>query len=726
MARKRKYKKHESIWEKYDWSINPETSREIISVILGVIGLLFLLSVFNGAGKLGGYFKDFLLFFFGFIGYLLPFVLVMVAMVLWVPKKFELKATSIIGIILAFVFMPALINPYGGAIGSGINSLFNNLLGNIGTFILLSGINVVILLMVFNTSIRSLVSKLTPENQTNINVQGETQKISVFTTLSNFKNKISGQNKITATPVVEKPVTPFSIASKEGWQYPPIDLLEISTTKATSGNIAKNVEIIQKTLKDFNIEVSMGEVNIGPTVTQYCLKPKEGIKLNQIVARTNDLALALAAHPIRIEAPIPGKSAVGVEIPNKVAALVTLREILESDEYKNKKSNLSVCLGRGVAGEPVIADLKKMPHLLIAGATGSGKSICINGLILSLLYQNSPADLRMLLVDPKRVEFTPYNGIPHLLAPVITEPDKTVNVLKWTVAEMERRFKLFQENHHRDIESYNSNVPRGQERLPYIVVIIDELADLMAQSANEVEAAIVRLAQMARATGIHLVVATQRPSVDVITGLIKANIATRIAFAVASQVDSRTIIDQAGAEKLLGRGDMLYLAHDIGRPKRIQGVMVTDKEVKKITEFLKREGVASYDESIVNYRPMKAGAAGAEGGIDDDLYEEAKQTVIQAGKASASLLQRRLRVGYARAARLLDILEDQGVIGPAEGAKPRDVLVDFDAMSGSSSQNYNYLISTSKAVKIPDANIIPPSEINAGGNKKISNNIEEI
>lgn len=684
MPRKRKYKKHESFWEKYDWSMNPETTREVIAVVLTISGLFLLLSIFSAAGSLGLFFSKALNMIFGIIGYLVPFVLIGISIIIWMPKRFEIKASSVVGIILAFIFVPALIHPYGGALGTGIYSIFHALVGSIGAFIILLGLSIVALLLAFNTSIRSLAGRFSPKGDAEVKVHGQDQKVSVFTTL---KNKMAGKE----APVTEqKPAgAPTQSIDMGDWKFPGLDLLNTASGRATSGNIAKNVEIIQKALRDFGIEVSMGDVNIGPTVTQYTLKPKEGIKLNQIVARTNDLALALAAHPIRVEAPIPGKAAVGVEIPNKVPALVTLREILESDNSKEKKSNLSIMLGRDVAGMPIIADLKKMPHLLIAGATGSGKSICMNGAILSLLYQNSPADLKMILVDPKRVEFTPYDGLPHLLAPVVTEPDKTVNVLRWAVSEMERRFKLFQENSRRDIEAYNSNPPDG--KLPYIVIIIDELADLMAQSANEVEAAIVRIAQMARATGIHLIVATQRPSVDVITGLIKANIATRIAFAVASQIDSRTIIDQSGAEKLLGRGDMLYLSHEFGKPKRIQGVMVTEGEVKKVTDFLKKEGSAIYDESIINFRPVRSGATGSGGEIDDEIYEEAKAVVVQAGKASASLLQRRLRVGYARAARLLDIMEEQGVIGPAEGAKPRDVLVGIESLQSSSQGGQPFL-----------------------------------
>jgi S-DNA-T family DNA segregation ATPase FtsK/SpoIIIE len=427
----------------------------------------------------------------------------------------------------------------------------------------------------------------------------------------------------------------------------------------------------------------MSDVNVGPTVSQYTLKPADGVKLNTITARSNDLALALAAPSVRIEAPIPGKSAVGVEIPNKTAAIVTLREILEADEIKKTDSSLALALGRDAAGTPFVVDLTKMPHLLIAGATGAGKSVCINSIIINLLYLNSPADLRFLLVDPKRVEFTEYNGIPHLLAPVVTDVDKTVSLLKWVVAEMERRFKLFAESSCRNIQVYNENPTEG--KLPYIVVIIDELSDLMAQAANEVEASIVRIAQMARAVGIHLIVATQRPSVDVITGLIKANIPTRIAFAVASNADSRTILDQGGAEKLLGRGDMLYLSSELTQPKRAQSVLVVDKEIRSVTDFLKREGEAEYDDSITNFKPQKShGSGGIEGNVDDALFEEAKELVIQTGKASASLLQRRLRVGYARAARLLDLLEEQGVIGPADGAKPRDILVANDQYSDGS------------------------------------------
>ena len=662
MARKRKYRRKGqrlSVWEELDWSLNPDTAREVGAVILLILGLVILLGMFNFAGSFGRFFIRTSVSLWGIIGYLIPFIFLGYGAVLLFPSRFQLKPVSVIGTFFSLIFVPALLHPLGGAIGSGIRSLFESFLGVYASLILVFALAIVSLLVAFNTSIKALWQKLGP-GATEPGVRVNEPKASVFATLQG-RGMPSYQQSLPRL-------------SDRTWEYPPIDLLEQNSSKATSGNIAKNVEVIQKTLKDFGVEVTMGDVNIGPTVTQYTLKPAEGVKLNQITARANDLALALAAHPIRIEAPVPGKSAVGIEIPNKVGAIVTLREVLESDEFKNSKSNLSVTLGRDVAGSPFVVDIKNMPHLLIAGATGAGKSVAINAMILSLLYQNSPQDLRLILVDPKRVEFTHYNGIPHLLSPVVFDVDKTISALKWTVAEMDRRFRLFQETNRRHIEAYNANPPNG--RLPYILVFIDELADLMAQAASEVEAAIVRLAQMARATGIHLVVATQRPSVDVITGLIKANITNRIAFAVASQVDSRTILDLAGAERLLGNGDLLYVGSELGKPKRLQGVLVTDKEVTKVTEFLKREGMATYDENILQFRTGSEHGLGGELLAEDELYNDAKETVVMAGKASASLLQRRLRIGYARAARLLDMLEQEGIIGPPDGAKPRDVMLD--------------------------------------------------
>lgn len=652
-----------SIWEEMDWSVEPETARSVGAVVLIILGIIILLGLFGLAGAFGNFFLRLSTDLWGILGYLIPFFMVGIGVILLLNREnLKLKPMMLVGIALAMIFLPALIHPMGGMIGTGVRALFESMVGFYAALILLFGLTVISVLLVFNTSLVKLWQRLkTGGEESSIKVN-DGGRAAVFTTLQNRQNPSGSMIK------------PYSDGEK-AWNYPPIDILEPGSGKATSGNITKNVEIIQKTLADFSIPVSMGDVNVGPTVTQYTLKPAAAVKLNQITARANDLSLALAQHPIRIEAPIPGKAAVGIEIPNKVPAMVTLREILESEAFKNTKSNLTLAMGRDVAGAAFAVDLKEMPHLLIAGATGSGKSVGINSMILSLLYQNSPADLRLILVDPKRVEFTHYNEIPHLLCPVVFDVDKTVSALRWTVAEMDRRFRLLQETGRRNIEAYNQSPPNG--KLPYIVLFIDELADLMAQAGNEVEAAIVRLSQMARAVGIHLVVATQRPSVDVITGLIKANITNRIAFAVASQIDSRTILDASGAEKLLGKGDMLYLGNDLGKPLRVQGVLVTDKEVDNVTKFLKNERSSQYDETILTYHAsVQGGVGGGELGADDELYQEAKEVVVMAGKGSASLLQRRLRVGYARAARLLDMLEAEGVIGPAEGAKPRDVLID--------------------------------------------------
>lgn len=465
------------------------------------------------------------------------------------------------------------------------------------------------------------------------------------------------------------------------WKMPYLDILDGLDGEPTSGDIRANSNIIKRTLLNFGIPVEMGEVNVGPTVTQYTLKPSVGIKLSRITALQNDLALALAARSLRIEAPIPGKSWVGIEIPNQSVAMVRLRNILNSREFQNRKSNLSVVLGRDVAGNPVLADLGRMPHLMIAGSTGSGKTVCINTLITGLLFQNSPDALKFIMIDPKRVELTSYNDIPHLLTPVITDPDKAINSLKWSISEMENRYDLLSSLGCRNIESYNHAVKtkyKQREILPYIIIVIDELADLMATHGREMEAAVVRLAQMARAVGIHLVLSTQRPSVEVITGLIKANITTRIAFQVASQIDSRTILDMAGAEKLLGSGDMLYLSSDFNKPKRIQGVFISEEEVKRVADFLKNQkGDEGYNEEVIEERKGQLDfSSESREEVDDDLYYEAVDVVKNAGKASASLLQRRLRIGYARAARLLDLMEDKGIVGPADGAKPREVYGD--------------------------------------------------
>ena len=473
-----------------------------------------------------------------------------------------------------------------------------------------------------------------------------------------------------------------------GYVFPPLSLLNRDKGTPNSGDTRVNSAIIKRTLQNFDIQVEMSEVNIGPTVTQYTFKPAAGIKLSKITSLANDLSLALAAHPIRIEAPIPGRPLVGIEIPNKSRTMVRLGSLLSNPGFLNSISPLILALGRDVSGNPVFADLTHMPHLLVAGSTGAGKTVCLNNIILSLLYRNCPNNLRLILVDPKRVEFPVYNGIPHLIVPAIVNTQKAVNALKWLVGEMERRFEALSSRRARDIIAYNKiMVKEGIDPMPYIVLVIDELADLMASRGRDIESYIVRLAQMARAVGIHLVVATQRPSVRVITGLIKANITSRIAFQVASQIDSRTILDSSGAEKLLGAGDMLFVSADISKPKRIQGAYVSDKEVKSVVAFIKSKSQKieeeenkkdNLSESLENDIKEEKNDVDISSSEEDPLYEEAKRVVIESKKASASLLQRRLRVGYARAARLIDMLEERGVVGPGEGAKPREVYFKSD------------------------------------------------
>lgn len=463
------------------------------------------------------------------------------------------------------------------------------------------------------------------------------------------------------------------------WEYPPITLLsDVSGGKADRGDIKQNAGIIEKTLESFGITARVAEVNQGPAVTQYALEIALGTKLSKITTLQNDLALALAAPgQIRMEAPIPGRSLVGIEIPNRSPEFVTVRRIIESEKIQQAKSKLTVALGLDVSGNPQVADIARMPHVLIAGATGSGKSVCINAFLMSLLYRNSPSELKLILVDPKRVELSVYNGIPHLLTPVIVEVDKVLSSLKWAIAEMERRYKLFASVGVRNIEGYNELA--GFQALPYLVIVVDEMADVMMFAPVEVEDAICRLAQMARATGIHLLLSTQRPSVDVITGLIKANIPCRIAFNVTSMIDSRVIIDSPGAEKLLGKGDMLYIPPDQSKPSRIQGAFVSDAEVHKMVDWLKeRGGPVQYTEEVTTMQVLtQKGPGGKQVATDggDPLIDEAIRIVCQFDRASASLLQRKLSIGYARAARILDTLEEIGIVGPGEGSKPRDVLV---------------------------------------------------
>ncbi|HEX2924340.1 MAG TPA: DNA translocase FtsK, partial [Chloroflexota bacterium] len=471
---------------------------------------------------------------------------------------------------------------------------------------------------------------------------------------------------------------------KGEWVLPSIDLFTpMPATEVSQVDVRQRIRTIEETLRSFGVDARVVEVNQGPAVTQFGVEPGVGVKVARIMALGNDLALRLAAAPLRLEAPVPGKQVVGIEVPNGSVSMVCIRELLESGNYEKGKGRLKLALGRDVSGSPVVSDLTKMPHLLIAGSTGSGKSVCLNSFIAALLYQCTPDDLRMLMVDPKMVEMMPFNGIPHLLTPVVTEMDKVVPSLKWIVREMERRYRLFAARGARNVDGYNKmTTGKGSDLpLPYIVVIIDELADLMMVAPDEVEKIICRLAQLARATGIHLVVATQRPSVDVITGLIKANFPTRISFAVTSQIDSRVILDQAGAEKLLGRGDMLYMPPDSAKPLRLQGTYVSDGEIQDLVEYWKKAkppefaGEVAEGEEAMAFEPVEEEEV-------DDLLEQAIEEVGQHSHVSTSLLQRKLRIGYNRAARLMEELEEQGIVGPSEGGKSREVLLRTEHAEG--------------------------------------------
>lgn len=734
MGRKRKYPKHKQKsplwWQKedewgnfvFDWTLGlgPDTWREIFAVGLMIFAIISFMGIFGAAGGMGEKLKILDYKLFGtMVGYLVPIALFWLGAIILFPPKGGVKLARFVGIVLFFIFFPALIHLFipaadaktaalngegGGLFGFMVSKPLRGSLGIFPAFIVLIAVALVSVMITFNLSLSKIFGLKTDGRRDDeeaavpsgvkVHRQGQEEELNPKQPgfAERFRRFLSRRPKIEEVPrapVIESaPRSAVKTNAGRVWEFPTYDILLESNDVAKSGDIGKNVETIKKCFQSFGIEVKMQDVNVGPTVTQYTLRPNEGVKLNQITTRGTDIALALAAKSLRVEAPIPGKSAVGIEVPNLVAAKVTLKEVMASPQFKAEKSKLAIALGRDVAGAPVAIDLEKMPHLMIAGATGSGKSICINSIITNFLFHNSPEDLKIILIDPKRVELTNYNGIPHLYTPVVTEVDKTVSALKWTVYEMERRYKIFSEQGKRNVVAYNES-PGPDGKLPYIVVVIDELADLMAVSANEVEASIVRIAQMARATGIHLIVATQRPSVDVLTGLIKANITSRIAFATASQIDSRTILDMAGAEKLLGNGDMLFIGNGLAKPRRIQGCFVSDKEINELVNFLKKQGEAEYDENIVSFRPAKAiGGRDAGGSIDDDLYEEAIAVVTNSGQASASLLQRRLRVGYARAARLLDIMEQEGVVGPSNGAKPRDILISTDQSAGNNDNQF--------------------------------------
>ncbi len=713
MSRKSKNKSHVS---SFKLELSSQAQKEIAGLVLIIFSLIFFFSFFHSAGRVGGILQNVFIKSIGWGYFLIPFILLAAGISLIFrhsERKFILSSS--LGIILFIFsilgFFQIVLPGYqtaesGGYIGQLIAHPLIFLFGKyVATIIFLIGI-IISLIFVFDTSIQqtfsffvSLKNKFKkqplPEKELLTSQENNSaEKVSTNLdkkTKNNDSIKINNLNLTPHKTISKKNETDQNIKveniDQTNFKLPPLKLLGQETGKPAGGNLKASANIIKQTFHNFGIEVEMAEINIGPTVTQYTLRPAQGVKLTQITSLQNDLSLALAAHPLRIEAPIPGRSLVGIEVPNKSIINVKLRNLLESSAIKSQKGSLMLALGRDVAGNPVFTDLSRMPHLLIAGATGTGKSVCLNSIIISLIYQYTPNYLRLILLDPKRVEFPIYRDIPHLLTPPVVNVDKMFNTLKWSVSEMEERFKILAENNCRDIQQYHRLIVKQKEvenKMPYIILIIDELADLMMAHGRDVEATIVRLSQMARAVGIHLILATQRPSVKVITGLIKANITARISFKVASQIDSRTILDSSGAEKLLGRGDMLFISPTTPKPKRIQGCLVTTEEVKKVTDFLKSQSKPDYQEEIIEYeKPSLPGQISRYGNEDtDELYEEAKKVVIEEQRGSTSSLQRRLRIGYGRAARLLDMLEKNGVVGQANGTKPRKVLIKEEETQG--------------------------------------------
>ncbi|MDD4901956.1 MAG: DNA translocase FtsK 4TM domain-containing protein [Patescibacteria group bacterium] len=731
MARRKKFKNPLDYLEIPDVEISAETKTSLFILLILLVAVLCLLGLFDLAGAVGKYLARGEELAFGWGKWLFPLLLIWWSFLLYKKDRRYFRGAGILGIFLAFITLQAFLQIFiplsewndsiktgigGGYVGLFLASSFIKILGFWGGLVVLVALMIVAGLLIFNTSLlkliggesifaktahpfRALFGRLFggEDREEEIEEEEETEKEekaqeSLFTKKSIVEEEgeagaeetVEEKNEEEADDELadkeEQPVR--RMTEREIWKTNrvkidlPIELLDSNNSKPTSGDIKNNSLIIQRTLENFGIPVGMGETQIGPTITQYTFRPAEGVKLSKITTLSNDLALALSAHPIRIEAPIPGKPLVGVEVPNKTKAIVGLKEILESSEFKARKNNLTIAIGKDVAGAAWCYDINRMPHLLVAGATNSGKSVCLNSIVVSLLYQNNPEDLRFIMVDPKRVELTVYDGIPHLLTPVITNVPKTINALRWCLNEMDRRFEVLQNFKKRNIQAYNAT---AREKMPYIVFIVDELADLMVAAGRDIEASVIRLAQMARAVGIHLVLATQRPSVDVITGLIKANMPARIAFSVASSIDSKTILDGMGAEKLLGKGDMLFQTPEISKPKRLQGAYVSDNEIKRIVDYIKdKGGDFEYVEGVTEKQAVHGIASvGIDGqtGDEDELLAEARELIIRSGKASASMLQRRLSVGYARAARLLDELEEAGIVGPSNGAKPREIMI---------------------------------------------------
>jgi S-DNA-T family DNA segregation ATPase FtsK/SpoIIIE len=729
-------KKPKELQQERRAALRSQTKRGIAGVACITLAAFFTLAGFGLAGALGSTLFIGLSSLFG-TGYaLIPLSLCLWAIALFQDITQEVGFWRGIGTTLFFIASLSLLHTVspgsGGFVGS---ALTNPLIGAIAvpaTVVVLLALIAISLLVIFDAQF-TLPSWLTkkPDEADDLSIKShlldeaeeplvevpELEEPDPEPEPVEEKSAKKRTSSKTSSPDEEAPAIPVFSLPLRDYTPPPLSLLEKNKGKPTVGDVKANANIIKRTLQNFGIDVEMDEVSIGPSVTRFALKPAEGVRLSRIVSLQNNLELALAASPVRIEAPIPGKALVGVEVPNQSRTMLGMGSILSNDEFKDPKKPLMIALGSDISGTPHYANLAKMPHVLIAGATGSGKSVTIHDLIVSLLYRSGPEQLRFVMIDPKRVELTLYNDIPHLLTPVITDPKKAVLSLKWLTKEMDRRYSVLEAESVRDISSYHQNIyypaleksmkkngdlkvkdntgtsdAKPDEQLPapmpYIVTIIDELADLMQTYPRELEAAIVRLAQMSRAVGIHLVIATQRPSVKVITGLIKANVPARIALQVASQIDSRTILDMGGAENLLGAGDMLYLSGEMSKPVRIQAPYISETELKAIVKFLAKQFESRLPDDISFGFTAEGGGDASLGGIpesalsggmsegsdDDDMYEEAKAAVIEAGKASTSYLQRKLRIGYSRAARLMDILEQRGVIGAADGAKPREVI----------------------------------------------------
>ncbi len=699
--------------------LKDETVQGIIAIILFVLAIFLLMSAFNYGGKAGDKLYYFLEKLFGIGYYLLPTTLFILGYSNLKEFKENFVMTKIISSSVLFLSGLGLIDSIfvgkGGIIGKIVSTPLLKLFDLYISLIFLTALLLISLLVIFDIRLtmdnllfwrkaKNDEDEFDDEEIYEEEEEEEEEKNNSPVTLPGKEKIIEAANN--TNDEFEKDINlQGGFLSKKALAYfgkkailPPLSLLEKDKGRPGVGDIKANANIIKRTLKNFGIIVEMDEISIGPSVTRYALKPAEGVKLSRIVALQNDLSLALAAHPLRIEAPIPGKSLVGIEIPNSSRTIVGLATLFASKDYQQSKHLLTMALGKDITGKAHFVNLAKAPHMLIAGATGAGKSVTIHTLITSFLFRATPNDLKFIMIDPKRVELTQYKNIPHLLTPVITNAKKAILALKWAAKEMDRRYDILESKAVRDIQSYHQNIvtPTYEkatknkdtntddlpETMPYIVIIIDELADIMQTFPRELEAVIVRLAQMSRAVGIHLILSTQRPSVNVITGLIKANVPTRVALQVASQIDSRTILDMAGAEKLLGAGDMLYLSGDMAKPTRIQSAFISETELKKVVKFL----IDTYQDEIPEEIDISSAEQDKnplfdslssdrdEDQSDEPLYEEAKETIISAGKASTSFLQRKLRIGYARAARIIDMLEEDGVIGPGEGSKAREVV----------------------------------------------------